>query len=226
MHVTCLEVWCWYVFTGTSRYVGDSPDVGHDFPPPSQRVSTWPFVSDIAIFVLKRDVKLQLTNSRIMFIQVILIYRYCYRKRSTYEHCIFVLWFVLSSSSSFFFLCLISAPQRSQIGCLPFFYTWCHLSANLECRSEMCCAWLAGNTGRKTTICFTALFPGSPGWASARRELLDFMVQGKTNRGRHTVDPAGHHSICTNQCPPPPFPPLFTGRMPFLPPNSVKALKA
>jgi len=24
---------------------------------------------------------------------------------------------------------------------------------------------------------FTALFPGPPGWAGARRELLDFMVQ-------------------------------------------------
>jgi len=24
-----------------------------------------------------------------------------------------------------------------------------YLSANLECRSEMCCKWLAGNTGRK-----------------------------------------------------------------------------
>jgi len=33
---------------------------------------------------------------------------------------------------------------------------------------------------------FTALLPGPPGWASARRELLDFMVQGKINRGRHT----------------------------------------
>ena len=28
-------------------------------------------------------------------------------------------------------------------------YTWCGLSANLECRSEMCCTGLAGNTGRK-----------------------------------------------------------------------------
>jgi len=26
---------------------------------------------------------------------------------------------------------------------------WCGLSANLECRSEMCCTRLAGNTGRK-----------------------------------------------------------------------------
>jgi len=32
---------------------------------------------------------------------------------------------------------------------IPYFYTWCRLSANLECRSEMCCTRLAGNTGRK-----------------------------------------------------------------------------
>jgi len=54
------------------------------------------------------------------------------------------------------------------------------------------------------TNCFTALFLGPPGWAGARRELLDFMVQGKINRGRHTDHPAGRHSIRTNQCPPPP----------------------
>jgi len=53
---------------------------------------------------------------------------------------------------------------------------------------------------------FTALFPGPPGWAGARRELLDFMVQGKINRDRHTDHPAGRHSIRTNQCPPPPSP--------------------
>jgi len=53
---------------------------------------------------------------------------------------------------------------------------------------------------------FAALFPGPPGWAGARRELLDFMVQGEINRGRHTDHPAGRHSIRTNQCPPPPSP--------------------
>ena len=53
---------------------------------------------------------------------------------------------------------------------------------------------------------FTALFLGPPGWAGARRELLDFMVQGKINRGRHTVHPAGRYSNRTNQCPPPPCP--------------------
>ena len=66
---------------------------------------------------------------------------------------------------------------------------------------------------------FTALFPGPPGWAGARRELLDFMVQGVINRGRHTDHPAGRHSIRTNQCPPPPSPIFFIDWMPFLLPN-------
>jgi len=43
--------------------------------------------------------------------------------------------------------------RQSEIGCLPYFHTWCGLSANLECMSEMmsemCCMRLAGNTGRK-----------------------------------------------------------------------------
>jgi len=29
--------------------------------------------------------------------------------------------------------------------------TWCGLSANLECRSEMCCTRLVENTGRKNS---------------------------------------------------------------------------
>jgi len=44
-----------------------------------------------------------------------------------------------------------------------------------------------------------ALFLGPSEWAGARRELLDFMVQGKINRGRHTDHPTGRHSIWTNQ---------------------------
>jgi len=66
---------------------------------------------------------------------------------------------------------------------------------------------------------FTALFPGSPGWAGARRELLNFIVQRKINRGRHTDHPTGRHSIQTNQCPPPLSPIYYTDRMPFLLPN-------
>ena len=56
---------------------------------------------------------------------------------------------------------------------------------------------------------FMAFFPGPPRWAGARKELLDFIVQGKINRGRHTDYPAGCHSIWTNQCPPPPTCPIY-----------------
>ena len=51
-------------------------------------------------------------------------------------------FFYLSS-----FLSAYSPP--SQIGCLPYFYTWCGASANLECRSEKCCMRLAANAGPK-----------------------------------------------------------------------------
>jgi len=54
-----------------------------------------------------------------------------------------MLWFL---SSIFFF---VAWSQRLHIGCLPYFDTWCGPSANLECRSETCCARLAENTGRK-----------------------------------------------------------------------------
>jgi len=59
-------------------------------------------------------------------------------------HYIFALWFL-----SFFFLFFLAYSQRSEIGCLTYFYTWCGLRANLECRSEICCMRLAGNKGRK-----------------------------------------------------------------------------
>jgi len=72
---------------------------------------------------------------------------------------------------------------------------------------------------------FTALFSGPPGWAGARRELLDFVVQGEINRCRHTDHPAGRHSIRTNQCPPPPSPIFLRAGCPSCrPTNSVKAL--
>ena len=53
-------------------------------------------------------------------------------------------------SSIFFLIFFIPRQsQRPQIGCLPYFHTWCGLSANLRCRSEMCSTRLAGNAGRK-----------------------------------------------------------------------------
>jgi len=63
------------------------------------------------------------------------------------EHYIFILSFVLSFF--FFLLFFLAWSQPLQIGCLPYFHIWCGLSANLRCRSETCCTWLAENTGRK-----------------------------------------------------------------------------
>ena len=79
------------------------------------------------------------------------------------------------------------------------------------------------------TVCTTTVlrlfFLGPPGWAGARRELLDFMVQGKINRGRHTDHPAGHHSIQTNQCSPPPSSPYTFFRPDALPAAQPTASK-
>ena len=65
--------------------------------------------------------------------------------RSKCGHYIFALWFL----SFFFFFSprLISAAAgwMSTI----FVYTWLGLSANLECRYEMCCTQLAWNSGSK-----------------------------------------------------------------------------
>jgi len=59
----------------------------------------------------------------------------------------FTLWFLLSSSSTFFLFLTYSKP--SWIGCPPYFHTWCGLSENLKRRSEMCCTRLVENAGRK-----------------------------------------------------------------------------
>jgi len=62
---------------------------------------------------------------------------------------------IVFCSCDFLFLLLLrlsiflAYSQRLQIGCLPYFHTWCGLSANLECSSGMCCTRLAENTGRK-----------------------------------------------------------------------------
>ena len=58
------------------------------------------------------------------------------------RHYIFALLFLLSS----FFPRLISAVADWG---LPYFHTWCGLTANLGCRSETCCTRLAENTVRK-----------------------------------------------------------------------------
>jgi len=57
-----------------------------------------------------------------------------------------------------------------------------------------------------TTTVLRPLFRDHPGEPVPEEKLLDFVVQGKINRGTHTDHPDGRHSIRTNQCPPPPSP--------------------
>ena len=66
-------------------------------------------------------------------------------------HYIFMLWLLLSILSFFFFFFFFFPRLISAVGhgCLPYFHTWCGLSANLECRSETCSAQLAENTAHK-----------------------------------------------------------------------------
>jgi len=73
--------------------------------------------------------------------------------------------------------------------------------------------------------CFKALFPVPSEWAGPRRDLLDFIVQGKINRGRHTDHPAGRHSIRTNQCPPPPSPIFLQARCPSCHPTKRRKVQ-
>jgi len=64
-------------------------------------------------------------------------------------------FFFLPFYLSFFLAC----SQPSQIGCLPYFHTWCGLSANLRCRSETCCTRLAEYTERKKSPKFPICAP-------------------------------------------------------------------
>ena len=79
--------------------------------------------------------------------------------RSRCGHYIFVLFMaglrnrqaIIFLSCSLFFVSpfFLSLSKLSQIGCLPYFYTCCGLSANLGRRSETCCTQLAEYTRRK-----------------------------------------------------------------------------
>jgi len=53
------------------------------------------------------------------------------------------------------------------------FHTWCGLSANLECRSEMCCTRLAENTGRKKKFAIWAHRTTFSGCVLATKACID-----------------------------------------------------
>jgi len=105
-------------------------------------------------------------------------------------------------SSCFFFLLLffLAKSQRSQIGCLPYFYTWCGPSANLECTSEMWCTRLAGNAERKKSPSahHRTTLPGYIGLSSQLRHILtigkklikqQYLVISPTRHNRVNIGP-------------------------------------
>ena len=78
-----------------------------------------------------------------------------------------------------------------------------------------------------TTSVLWRFFSGTTRFSRSQKTTSDFMVQGKTNRGRQTDHPARRHSIQTNQCPPPPSPDFLQAGCPSCrPTNGVKSLKA
>jgi len=105
---------------------------------------------------------------------------------------------------------------------------WCSNVSKETCRDSEITKCPASHQAcyTRTHNRFAALFPGPPGWAGARRELLDSVVQGKINGGRHNDHLDGWHSIRTNQCPPPASHFMQAGCPSCHPTNCVKALKA
>ena len=68
-----------------------------------------------------------------------------------------------------------------------------------------------------TTTVLRPFFRDHPG-EPVPEQNMDFIVQGKINKGRHTDHLAGCHSIWLNSATST-IPPTFAGWMPFLPPN-------
>jgi len=81
---------------------------------------------------------------------------YVYRSANAASIFMFALWnrtghYIFAVFSSFLLSSSFCPRLLSAVAnwCLTYFYTWCGPSANLECRSEICCTRLAENTGRK-----------------------------------------------------------------------------
>jgi len=101
-------------------------------------------------------------------------------------HYIVVLWIL-----SFFFLSsfFVAWCQRSQIGCLPYFYTWCGPNANLECRSEMSCNSLEMQDPK--------IAKNSPSW----HHRTTFRAMSSQQRHMLTVDKNLLNSNIPRTCP-------------------------
>ena len=75
--------------------------------------------------------------------------------------------------------------------------------------------------------CFTALLQDHPGEPVPKENFWTIWCKGRLTKADRPTNPAGRHSIRTNQFPPPPSPHFLQAECPSChPTNSVKALKA
>ena len=102
---------------------------------------------------------------------------------------------IIFSSCGFFFSLpfFLAQSQPSQIGCLPYFHTWCGLSANLECMSEMCCTGLAENTGRKKSPKIRHLGTVAQICRAVSSQLRHASTIGKKMLNSNTSSTRGHN---------------------------------
>jgi len=75
--------------------------------------------------------------------------------------------------------------------------------------------------GTTTTTVLWPFFGDHPGEPVPEENFWTSWCKGRLTEAV-TDQPAGRHSIRTNQYPPPTILPFFTGRMPFLPPNQQR----
>jgi len=83
-------------------------------------------------------------------------------------------------------------------------------------KAALLCLRQLAQTHRHTTI-LRPFFRNHPGEPVPEEDIWSLWCKGRLTEA-HIDHSAGRHSIRTNQCPPPPSP-IFTRRMPFLPPN-------
>jgi len=111
------------------------PDVTN---PTSEPISAWIWCIQLKLWLLMAA--LYVIGGPVYFCPVVSFYLLLL---SSFYVCPVISFYLVS----FFIPSLISAAADWMS--IPYFHTWCGPSANLECRSEMCCTRLAGYTGRK-----------------------------------------------------------------------------
>ena len=100
--------------------------------------------------------------------------------------------FIFYLLSIFFFL---AYSQPSHIACLPYFHTWCGLTANLGCKSETCCTRLAENTGCKKSSKIRRLGTIAQLCWAISLQLRHTSTIGKKNLLNSNISPTCPHNM-------------------------------